>query len=484
MGSELIIPDHTERATTFCRSAAPQTQQYSLKDNKVKGLELRVAKSVKAWSLRYRVKVGEKWGNRRLPLGDFPAVTVAAARAAAEKAKTDIARGQDPMNDRQVAAQRRADEIEATALEQASIVTVEVFFERWMKSGKPKNRKDGGAELRRTFASNVLPLLGSLEMKKVTQANIFEVTDAILDRAIPGSKQPLDRTALIVFSELKQFFKFAVKRGIIAENPAGGIAKAEVAKKPKTRDRVLDPKEIRTMDQMMRSSSLNRPAQIAMCLSLATLCRINELGKAQWQEIDWDRRQWTIPGHRTKNGKALTVNLSLHALGLFRELQAYNGDTAWCLTNTKRDGPLHEKTITNHARDRQLPIGQKCINGRTIQTRSLASGETPWKPHDLRRSGTTLMQQLGIAGVISERCLNHAEENHVAAIYHRHDFNKEMKRAWFLLGEALSVITGPDGESFLKEVDEDYQRDPEDEIGFLALVKKYYKKPETQSEVM
>lgn len=467
------IPGHTERATTFCRNANPESRQYELLDSKVPGLELRVNARGKEWSLRYRVKIGDKWGNKRLPLGDFPTVSVTVARSEALKAKAKIAQGEDPMGDRQAEADRRAEEIEAKELELASRVSVRDFFERWMKSDKPKGRKDGGRELRRQFEKDVLPLLGDKEMKSVTRADVLRVTDAILARGV-------NRMAQSIFSDMKQMFAFAVDREVIAENPAENISKQSIGKPSKPRDRVLSPREIRDLDQALTASSLNRVTHLIYMLQISMTCRINELCHAAWKEFDWRKRIWTIPAERTKSGRSIDVNLSAYSVELFRELQKLTGHTKWCYPGRDESKPINRKAATNHARDRQRPTGVGPAAGKTVQTQSLMVGGEVWKTHDLRRSGTTMMQKLGISTEVSDRCLNHVEGDKVKAAYHHHDYEKEMKRAWYLLSEALSVITGPDGAEFLKELDEDDLREPDDEIGMLALVKKYYKKPEDQ----
>ncbi|MFU4390356.1 tyrosine-type recombinase/integrase [Pseudomonas paraeruginosa] len=469
------IPEHTERATTFCRNAKTESKQYELLDGKVPGLELRVNAKGKEWSLRYRVKIGEKWGNKRLPLGDFPTVTVAAARAEALKAKARISQGEDPMGDRQAEADRRAEEIKTKAKEAASRVTVSDFFERWMKSALPKGRKDRGKELRRQFKKDVLPLLGEKEMKDITAADILHVTDTILERGV-------NRMAQSIFSDMKQMFAFAVVREVISDNPAATISKQDIGKALKPRDRVLSPREIRELDQALHASSLNRVTHIIYMLQISMTCRINELCQAAWSEFDWSTRTWTIPGKRTKSGRPITVNLSSYSICLYEELKTLTGHTQWCYPGRDPKKPINRKAATNHARDRQLPQGKGPATGKTVQTQSLLVGGERWKTHDLRRSGSTLMQQLGIPTEVSERCLNHVEGNKSKAAYHHHDYKKEMKRAWYLLSEALSVITGPDGETFLKELDEDYLREPDEEIGMLGLVKKFYKKTDELSE--
>jgi integrase len=464
------LPEHTERATLVCRSAKAEGKQYELLDSKVKGLELRVNTKGKEWSLRYRVKVGEKWLNKRLPLGDFPTVSVANARSAAQQAKTDISRGSDPMGQRRQEAERRAEAIEIKAREAASRVSVVDAFERWMLSDKPANRADGGAELRRLFKLDVLPKIGSKTMSEISQADIYGITDSILARGA-------NRQAQSALSDIKQFFGYATARQIILSNPCAQIKKKEIGKQPEPRERYLDAWEIRRLDRALHSSSLNRVTHIIYMLQIAMTCRINELCQAAWSEINLTKREWTIPAEKNKSRREITVSLSRYSLGLIRELQTLTGHTPWIYPGSNELKPVNRKQATNHARDRQRPEGEKPIKGRTVQTRSLVVGNEQWTPHDLRRSGATLMQRMGVPTEVSERCLNHTEANKTKKTYHRHDYDMEMRKAWYLLSEALAVITGDTGEVFLKELEADDHLDLEDQVGFIGLVKKFYVKP-------
>ncbi|MDI1332414.1 site-specific integrase [Pseudomonas sp.] len=464
------IPKHIKLATDTCRDAKPQEKQYELNDTQVAGLQLRVNPgNTKTWVLRYRIRVGETWTNRRMTLGQFPDVSVAAARKEAENKKTDIDRGADPMGERRAQALNRADAIEAKKREEASRVCLSESYEKWMNSSKPLNRKDSGKSIRANFENNVLPLLGNKEMKDVRQADILEVTETILKRGA-------NRQAQIAFSEMKQFFSFAVEREILTTNPQANLKKADVGKKSLPRERVLPPHEIRLLHQKMQASSLNRPTQICFMIALSTLCRIGEIGLAKWEEVNWAKKTWTIPAENTKNGQAITINLSKFALDHFNELRLYNGDSEWCVPNSKRDGPVYEKSLTKHAHDRQLPEGQPPTKGRTVQTRSLITSRENWTPHDLRRSGSTIMQQLGVSTETAERCLNHTVHTKVQKAYLHHNPLKEMNRAWRDLGQALEVIVGEDGETFLKALDDDFHKDPDDEIGMLGLVKQFHAK--------
>lgn len=475
------IPEHTERAATFCRNAKPEEKQYELIDSKIPGLQLRVNPSgKKAWALRYSVGSGENLVKNRLPLGLFPEVTVTEARKAAQQAKSDITRGADPVGERKAEAERKIEQEKARVREEASRITVAKYFETWMSSEKPSNRKGEGADLRRRFEDDVLPVIGHLEMKAVRRQHILAVTDAVLARKT--ELHDMKRTANVVLAELKQFFKFAEAREVIELNPTLHVEKSEAGGTTESRNRTLDAYEIRRLFKMLHTCSLNRPAQLSFLIMLSTLCRVGEFTMADWSEVDFDKREWNVPGSHTKNGKPIKINLSLFALGLFEELHTITGHTPWVMPNLRETGHLDLKALTKHAHDRQRPEGAKPLVGRTVETRSLASGSEPWTPHDLRRSGATLMQQLEFIPEVSERCLNHTEDNKVKAAYHRHSYQKEMKRAWYALGEALDVITGPTGQAFLKDFANAEAADPDEQVGMLELVKKHYKKPDERSQ--
>nr|WP_241511211.1 integrase [Pseudomonas jessenii] len=64
-----------------------------------------------------------------------------------------------------------------------------------------------------------------------------------------------------------------------------------------------------------------------------------------------------------------------------------------------------------------------------------------WTPHDLRRTGATMMQALGVSLDVIDRCQNHMLAGSlVRRHYLHHDYAEEKKRAWNLLGNRLSAF--------------------------------------------
>jgi integrase len=85
---------------------------------------------------------------------------------------------------------------------------------------------------------------------------------------------------------------------------------------------------------------------------------------------------------------------------------------------------------------------QAMKNRRHDNTLVLNSGKHgAWTPHDLRRTGATLMQSLGVSLEIIDRCQNHVlPGSKVRRHYLHHDYADEKRDAWRLLGERLSLI--------------------------------------------
>ncbi|SUD31776.1 phage integrase family protein [Pseudomonas fluorescens] len=343
-----------------------------------------------------------------------------AARVAAHNAKLA-----------QLEAEKATAATEQTRLANRKSVTE--LFEHWAKVDLV-NRKDGGAEVRRMFEKDVLPFLGTIAVIDVKKGHITEVTDAMLARGV-------NRAAKIAFSLMRQMFRFAVDRDLIEHDPSAGIRKAKIGGKDVERDRVLSDDEICLLSQKATEAGLQVTTEAAIWIALSTCCRIGELLSSKWEHIDFEQRTWLIPGENSKNGKPHTVSLSGFAINQFKRAQNINGNSAWCYPNTDESGPVCSKTVTKQLGDRQRQPEQGAMSRRSAKAQALLLPGGKWTPHDLRRTGATLMTALGVLPEVAERCLNHTEDNKMKRIYQRHSYAVEMASAWKTLGEHLEILT-------------------------------------------
>jgi integrase len=318
---------------------------------------------------------------------------------------------------------------------QAARKTVAELFEHWAKIDLI-NRKDKGIEVRRMFEKDVLPIVGKLAVADVKKGHITEVTDALLARGV-------NRMAKLIFSLMRQMFRFAVDRDLIEHDPSASIRKAKIGGKDVERDRVLTDEEISSLAKKAPDAGLLSTSEAAIWIALSTCCRIGELLSARWENVDLEQGTWLIPAEHSKNGKPHTVSLSGFAINQFKRAHVVNGNSAWCYPNTDGSGPVCSKTVTKQLGDRQRQPEQGTMSRRSAKAQSLLLPGGKWTPHDLRRTGATLMTALGVLPEVAERCLNHTEENKVKRIYQRHSYANEMAAAWRLLGEHLESLAGP-----------------------------------------
>ena len=313
----------------------------------------------------------------------------------------------------------------------AARLTVKELFYGWHDTNLIK-RKDV-KEVIRMFEKDVLPVIGDLFVEDVRKGHITQVTDKLLNRSVK-------RMAKMIFSLLRQMFIFAVDRDIIEFNPTANIKKAKIGGKDVERERFLTEEEIKVLARQMPEAKFIVATECAIWIALATLCRIGELSKAKFSDVDFSVKTWTIPSESAKNGKTHIIYLSDFALKQFARIQEHARHETWLFPNRDKTTHVSDRSLNKQMTDRQNPNPYKC---RTTQNQALIVSGGHWTAHDLRRTGATLMGSLGVAGDVIEKCLNHTEENKVKRIYQRHDLKEQQRQAWRLLGERLELLTYP-----------------------------------------
>ncbi|MDD5580057.1 MAG: tyrosine-type recombinase/integrase [Methylobacter sp.] len=327
--------------------------------------------------------------------------------------------------------QQQLDEQEALIKLEAR-VTVRALFARWRDTDLT-HRKDI-KEVSRMFEKDVLPVLGSLFVEDVRKGHITQVTDALLKRGVK-------RMAKMILALMRQMFRFAVDRGVIEFDPTASIRKAKIGGKDVERDRVLSEVEIRALARQMPGANLLKSTECAIWIALSTLCRIGELSKVKFSDVDFDLKTWAIPAVNSKNGKAHTIYLSEFALAQFKLLKQLAQSETWIFPNRDHSSHVCDKSITVQITGRQT---KTILTNRSKDSQALVLTGGKWTPHDLRRTGATIMGNLKIAPDVIEKCLNHTEENKIKRVYQRQELKAEQAEAWRVLGERLNLLVNMD----------------------------------------
>ena len=423
-------------------------------------------------SFYYRYRFNRK--SKDQSCGTWPADSLATIRAARDVARSKVAAGIDPGADKKVARHEQQQAVAAKLVEievaRVGELTVKDMFDTWIKDGV--RRKDGNAQLMRLFGAYMIPAIGAIGVKVLTEHEIRDALRCQVDRGV-------NRTAVILYSSLVQMFAWAQKRQpwrklMIDGNPMDLIEIEKIVSPDydmhNQSDRVLSPSEITELRDLLQLGEdeftnaadkrrarrpLAKPTQRAIWIMLSTLCRVGELSMARWDNVDLAGAEWFIPKENVKDSVAdMRIYLSPFALAQFQLLHAVTGHSTWCFPSANEESHIDTKSITKQIGDRQSMFKKSnggprkpMKNRRCDDTLVLAGGKTgDWTPHDLRRTGATMMQALGVPLDTIDRCQNHVlSGSKVRRHYMHHDYAAEKREAWSTLGARIEQLLRPAG---------------------------------------
>jgi len=189
----------------------------------------------------------------------------------------------------------------------------------------------------------------------------------------------------------------------------------------------LPPPALALLRQMPRGEARARvfphatPHAAIMLFLLLTLARRDEAAAARWANVDLDRGHWTIP--RTKNDQPHVVPLSDQAVALLRTLGPHDADA------------LVFPAIGSGAQAANWDRESKAI--------ARAAGIVePFHRHDLRRSASTALGDLGELPHVIKAALNHVvTADPIDARYNRSRNLPERTAAVQRLADMLDELT-------------------------------------------
>ncbi|MBE2241666.1 MAG: tyrosine-type recombinase/integrase [Burkholderiaceae bacterium] len=403
--------------------------------------------------------------------GTWPNSTLEAIRAARDAAREALRCRVDPNEKREADRVEARERIKAVIAEderrKAEDVSVESLVREWLKSGVL--RKDGNAELIRVFEKDVFPRIGPRAVRALTEQDLRETLGVVVGRGA-------NRLAVTLYRDIRQAFRWAEKRQpwrrLLTEGNPAELLQIETIVDPaydlsNTRTRVLAEAEIVELQSIFHrmatdytratnKRSAHRPVQLttqhALWISLSTACRMGELLMAQWKHLDLDKATWFIPKENVKGARGKKqdhrVFLSAFALQHFQALHGLTGGTAWCFPSSDKEDHVDVKTVSKQVGDRQHRFKKRALlpgrrNDDSLVLGRGANGE--WTPHDLRRTAATMLQALGIAPEVIDRCQNHVlAGSRVRRHYLTHAYDQEKRQAWARLGKALETIFAPE----------------------------------------
>jgi integrase len=392
-------------------------------DHEVKGLFLRITPTgAKSYVLRYSHE-----GRRgEAVIGDARALTLVTARAKAMDMLNSLTLQRiDPVQAKQAAivAERQRRNASFAAL-------AEVYSKDAARRKRPKTLEFETWLLNK----HILPKLGQRPYAELRRSEIIAFIETIGDKT---GQITANRAHAII----RQILNYALKRDLIGANPALGIERMfpEVS-----RERILNESEIRTLWAFLEAARANsgeglvpgqrlgeRPVNIvspavatALQLCLLTLQRSGEVAGARIGEFSWKERLWIIPADRMKGKRAHAVPLSVLAMERFQSaFKQAGGEIAF--KDRSGEASIDPKRLT------------RAMNRCCKHLRLVNAG-----PHDLRRTGRTMMtsEEVGVSYEVAERVIAHLFGSSVSRVYDRNEYLREKRAALDRWEEVLRRI--------------------------------------------
>jgi len=197
---------------------------------------------------------------------------------------------------------------------------------------------------------------------------------------LAADAHPSAQSAAAAVRYIRPVLKWAAQRRYVAADTAVLHPPATVGR----RDRVLSRDEVAALLPMLARSV--SPYARALRFMLWSLARREEVGRARWRDVTLDAATWTIPA--TKNGQPHTVPLPRQAVAFLAGIKQADADPGAVVFANSAGGPL-----ANWDRE-----------AKAIMAASATSG---WTRHDLRRTGATMLGDMGELPDIIEAALNH-----------------------------------------------------------------------------
>jgi integrase len=201
----------------------------------------------------------------------------------------------------------------------------------------------------------------------IRRRDIRELMDAVADQGMEREAEKRRQT-------VGAMFRWGLSQDIVEQDPTAGLK----AYDPGTpRDRVLTVEEIAVFWKWLDAENLPRDQSDILRLQLLTGARCGEVSGLCAEEIDQDKWVWTLPGSRSKNKRPRVTPLVGIAQNIIQERLA-----------TGRAGPLFT-TETGKALS-TTHVGHYLLRRRD---------ELPiskFTTHDLRRTATTMLAEMGI----------------------------------------------------------------------------------------
>lgn len=289
--------------------------------------------------------------------------------------------------------------VKAAAAADEAWFDFDVFADRYIDKHVRRHAERSLKDIESTFRRDLRPAFSGRSVRLITMDDIKAMRAKVAIRSEAAANK--------AHKWLNAMYMWGIEHDRLVTSPMFGLRKPFV-EKPRTR--FLTIPELVGVVAALAAMAWRYRALVLLLLVSGQ--RLREITGMRWEEMDWDAREWLIPGSRTKNGLPHLVPLSTQMAAL---IEAIAGERP-------RVGLLLSSNGTS-------PISGFSKWKAQLDTLLVEAG-TPvldWVVHDLRRTFSTLCTSLRIPRDHVEASMNHVSgaQAGVAGTYNVYTYRDE-----------------------------------------------------------
>jgi integrase len=288
-----------------------------------KGMYLEVTPS---GGMHWRMKFRFNGKENIFSIGSYPDTTLAQARRIRDEARLKL---KDGINPNEAKKQKKLQVDENTLFRALAM--------EWMQDRKAAIKETTYLRDLSVFEKDLFPALGNMPIDQIKGKDVLACAKKIEERgALEMAKRSIPLAGRI--------FRFAIRKGIIENDPTPHLGEALKPRKVKNMAR-LDISEFPAFLERMDRYHGNFIIRSALQLMTLTFVRTAEMRMMEWNEIDYENRLWRIPAHKMKMAMPHIVPLSKQALEILEKIQPITGIKQYVFYNYSTAKPISSNAL-------------------------------------------------------------------------------------------------------------------------------------------
>jgi len=369
----------------------------------------------------------------RRALGEYPAMELAAARDKAREWLALLEKGIDPKQLIEDGKQARERE-QAKKRDRAFETVLDRYIKVRRRDGVRKVDEDE-RDFRRecaptTYAPNnsktaVKSVWEGRDVADIGMVDILKVIEGIRDRG-------KTRQALNMAQKIGTFFNWCADDELIPGSPYRPKRIAIAIGERNSRDRKFSDDEIRAF--WKASDDLGEIYRDVYRILLLTGQRLNDIARAAWSEIDFDKKTLTVPADRFKSDRDHVIPLTDDVMAILEKVKRWKG-CRWVFSlDGKSAVTIGDKLKRRLDEKMQAAFGEAASdNTATLE---------PWVNHDLRRTVRTRLSELDVLDEVAEAVIGHMPTKLNRTYNHSERLRVKQDALTRWQGELRSIVEG------------------------------------------